>query len=127
MSQNVPSEKRSLLALALASGTSITDAAEQAGISRKTVQRYLARPAFRRLVARQRAEMLASALGRMTDNMSRAADTVASLLDGAEPHIRLRAARTLLSLGLRLQDAVDVDERVRELERELARRRGEES
>jgi len=124
MSQNVAPEKRSLLALALASGSSIGDAAEKFGLSRRTVERWLAKPPFRRLIARLRSEMLASALGRMTGNMSRAADTVASLLEGAEPHIRLRAARALLSLGLRMQDAVDLTERVRELERELAQRQG---
>jgi hypothetical protein len=124
MTRNVGKEKRSLLALALASGTSIKDAAEQAGISRRTVERCLARPAFRQLVARLRGEMVATALGRMTDNMTRAADAVAGLLDTPEPHLRLRAARTLMSLGLRFRESVDTADRIHDLERELARRRG---
>ena len=124
MSQNVPLEKRSLIAAALASGTSIGDAAEQFGVSRKTVQRYLARPGFQRLVARLRGELVATALGRMSQQMSRAADTIAALLDAEEPHIRLRAGRAMLSLGLRLRDSVDLGERVHELERELAQKQG---
>jgi hypothetical protein len=88
MSQNVPPAKRTLLA----AGTPVGAAAEQAGVSRRTVERCLARPAFRRLVARFRGDMLATALGRLTDNMTRAADAVAALLDAPEPHIRLRAA-----------------------------------
>jgi len=124
MSQNVAPAKRTLLALALAAGTPVGTAAEHAGISRKTVQRCLARPAFRRLVARLRGDRLAAALGRRTDNMTRAADTVAALLDAPEPHLRLRAARALMSLGLRFRDSVDVTDRIRDLERELARRQG---
>jgi lambda repressor-like predicted transcriptional regulator len=124
MTQNVGQEKRSLLALALASGTSIKDAAEEAGISRRTVERCLARPAFRRLVARLRGDLVATALGRLTDNMTRAADAVAALLDAPEPHLRLRAARALMSFGLKFRDSVDVTDRIRDLERELARRQG---
>jgi hypothetical protein len=120
MTQNVGPEKRSLLALALASGTSIQDAAEQAGISRRTVERCLAKPAFRRLVARLRGEMLATALGRLTDNMTRAADTVAALLDAPEPHLRLRAARALMGFALKFRESVDVTDRIHDLERELA-------
>jgi hypothetical protein len=124
MSQNVPPEKRTLLALALASGTPVGIAAEQTGVSRKTVARYLAKPAFRRLVARLRGDMLATALGRMTENMTRAADTVAALLDAPEPHIRLRAARALMSFGLKFRESVDVTDRIRDLEGELARKQG---
>jgi hypothetical protein len=68
--------------------------------------------------------MLQSALGRMTDNMTRAADAVAVLLDAPEPAIRLRAARAMLTLGLRLHEAVDLKEHIRQLQEELARYKG---
>lgn len=127
MSQNVAAQKKSQLAhlaMALASGVSITDAAEQAGVCRKTVQRALARPAFRRLVARYRNELIAAALGKMADSMTRAADAIAGLLDEQDPAIRLRAARALVSLGQRLRDSVDVSDRINEIELELARKKG---
>jgi len=116
--------KKVALALALASGATAPKAAEQAQVSLRTVRRKLANPAFRRLVSRLRGDMLAAALGRMAENMTRAADTVAGLLDEENAAIRLRAARTMLSLGLRLRDSVDLGERVRELERELAQKQG---
>jgi hypothetical protein len=122
MSQNVPPGKKSLLAMALASGASAIEAAEQFGVSRKTVQRCLANAAFRQRVARLRGELVAAALGRMADNMTRAADTVARLLDAEDPAIALRAARALLSLGLRLRDSVEIADRVDELEDQLASR-----
>jgi hypothetical protein len=102
----------------------VTAAAEQLGISRKTVQRKLARPAFRRLVAELRAQLFAAALGRVAENMTRASDALAALLESNEPAIRLRAARTLLSMGIRLRDSVDLTDRVNELEAELARKQG---
>jgi hypothetical protein len=117
-------EKDSLLATALAAGANAPDAAEQLGLSLRTVRRRLEDPDFRRLVAELRAEMVASALGFMTDNLTRAARSVAGLLEAPEPHIRLRAARTMLSLTLRMREAVDLDTRLSELEAELARKQG---
>jgi hypothetical protein len=112
MSQIVRPENDSLVAVALASGLSLNAAAEQAGVCRKTVERRLADPAFRREVAEFRGQLIAAALGRLADNMTRAADAVAALLDDPDPRLRLRAARTLFNSGLRL----------RNLEAELARR-----
>ena len=122
MSHDVAPEKDSLLALALASGIPVVAAAEQAGVHRRTVERRLTDPAFRRKVAEFRGELIATALGRLADNMTRAADAVAALLDAPDPRLRLRAARALFSFGLRLRDSVDVGDRVRDLEAELARR-----
>jgi DeoR/GlpR family transcriptional regulator of sugar metabolism len=118
------SEKKVALALALASGVSVSAAAEQAGVSESTVRRRLAKPAFRRLVARLRGQMLEAALGRLAENMTRAADKVARLLDSADEAVALRAARTLMTLGLRLRDSVELADRVQEIERELARQKG---
>jgi hypothetical protein len=124
VSQNVPFRKNLNLAMALASGTTATAAAEQFGISRKTVQRKLAKPAFRQMVARIRSDMLAAAVGRMADNMSLAADSLVKLLAVDNAAIRLRAARAILGLGHKLYDAVDVDQRLTELENEIARKQG---
>jgi hypothetical protein len=124
MSPNVPAEKNWSLALALASGATVGAAAEQLKLSRKTVQRKLARPAFLKLVADLRGQLIAAALGRMADNMTRAADALVSLLNEAEPGVRLRAARAVLGLGLRLRDSVDLTDRVRELERDVAEKQG---
>ncbi len=124
MSQNVPEEKNSELALILASGVTITSAAEQTQVCRKTVQRKLADPEFRKLVSDLRRQMFTDALGRMAEHATRAADALGTLVDGDDPALRLRAARAVLSLGLRLNDAVDVSERMDELERQFALRQG---
>ncbi len=122
MSQNVPFKKNLDLAMALAAGATATAAAEQFGISRKTVQRKLAKPAFRQMVAKLRGQMLAAAVGRMADNMSLAADSLVKLLADDNASIRLRAARAILGIGHRLYDAVDLEQRLCKLEDDAMQR-----
>jgi hypothetical protein len=124
MSPNVPENKNPRLALILAAGATVTAAAEELGISRKTVQRKLAKPAFRRRVAELRAQLFGAALGRIADSLTRATDSLAALLDSNHPAVRLRAATLILSLGMKMRDSVDVSDRVAELEAELARKQG---
>ena len=108
--------KHVLLALAIASGASTAEAAARLNCSVRTVKRRRAAPEFRQLVADLRAQTLEQALGCLTDHMTRAAQKVAALMDDPDPALQLRAARTLLTLGLRIHDAVDLTERVRKLE-----------
>ena len=122
MSANVRAPKRSLLALALASGKSSVRVAEEFGISPKTVQRQLAKPEFRLLVSRLRDELISTALGRMASNMSEAVDALASQLKKEQPGIQIRAARAILTLGLRLRESVDLSDRIQTLESDMANR-----
>ena len=124
MSASVTPGKKMVLALALASGMSVPAAAAEAQVCERTVRRRLKNPAFRRLVARLRGQMLEAALGRLAENMTRAADKVARLVDSGNEAVALRAARTLMTVGLRLRDSVELADRVHEMERDLARIKG---
>jgi hypothetical protein len=124
MSPNVSLEKDVSLAIALASGKKVQQAADDAGVCRKTVQRKLAKPAFRRKVARLRQQFVGAALGRMADNMAGAADQLVELMTHQDPRLRLRAARTLIVMGLKLRDSVDLNDRIHDVEQELARKNG---
>jgi hypothetical protein len=124
MQQIATLEKDSRLALALASGASISEAASQANVERSTIYRKLEHPEFRRQVAEFRDRLISTALGRLADNMTRAADALTVMLDAPEPHIRLRAIRMLITLGIRLRDSVDFNTRMGELETELERKLG---
>ena len=114
-----------MLAATIASGVSASAAARQLDLSLSTVQRRMGDPDFRKLVSNLRQEVMTAALGRMTDSMTRAVDAVAALLDAENPMVRLRAARTLMTLGLRWRDSVDIADRIQELEQELARKQGD--
>ena len=117
-------EKDALLALAVASGKSISAIADEANLDRGTIHRKLENPNFCRQVAEFRDQLIGTALGRMTDNMTRAADALAQLLDAPEAHIRLRAIRLLFTMGIRLRDSIDLSSRVRALEADIENKLG---
>jgi hypothetical protein len=105
------------LALAVAGGQTLRDAATVAGVSERTATRRWADAAFRRRVAELRAEMVARSVGRMADGMSDAADVLRQLLaPGTPPAVRLGAARALLELGTKLRESVELEERLQALE-----------
>jgi hypothetical protein len=110
------------LALALASGKTITEAAAAAELSRRTATRRVAEPDFRRRVAEVRAEMVGRALGKMADSMTAAADTLRALLDAEGESVRLGAARSILELGNKLRESVELEQRLADLEQRLAER-----
>jgi hypothetical protein len=74
-----------MLAIALASGASISDVAEQANIDRSTVYRKLENPEFRRLVAEYRDRLIGTALGRISDNLTRGADVLKTTMTRPQP------------------------------------------
>jgi hypothetical protein len=107
------------LALALATGQTLRAAAEATGIGERTATRRAAEPAFRRRVAELRGEMVPRALGRMADGMSDAAGALCRLLDAESESVRLGAARSLLELGVKLREPVELAGKVDELEQLL--------
>ena len=109
------------LALALATGQTLRGGAEAAGIAERTATRRWADPAFRRRVAQLRGDMVQRALGRMAHGMAEAADVLRALLAPAmPPAVRLGAARSLLELGVRLRESVELEARLASLEEQLA-------
>jgi hypothetical protein len=105
-----------LLALALAEGDSVQAAADKVGIGRTTAYRRLADPAFKQRIQTMRGEMIGQALGRMANSMTAAADVLRDLLKAESESIRLAAARTMLDLGTKLREAVELEERLAALE-----------
>ena len=100
------------LALALAAGDSIAEAAAKAGMGERTAYRWLADPALRQRIQTLRGDMVGRALGRMAAGMTEAADVLRAL--------RLGAARSLLDLGVKLREAVELEKRMQALEERLA-------
>jgi hypothetical protein len=88
------------LLLALASGASITVAAQQAHCSDRTVRRRLQDPDFRSRVSAMRSEMVEKAIGRLAAMGTRAADELYNLLGSADERNRLAACRTILTTML---------------------------
>jgi hypothetical protein len=104
------------LLLALASGQTVRDAASTAGIGERTATRRVADTDFRRRVGELRAEMVGRALGQLADGMTEAAGTLRALLSAEGESVRRGAARSILELGNRLRESVELEQRLQALE-----------
>jgi hypothetical protein len=123
MAENGRRKGDATLLLALASGRTVRDAAQLAGVGERTATRRVADADFRRRVAELRGEMVGRALGRMADGMSEAADVLRALMTaGTPPAVRLGAARTLLELTVKLRESVELEQRLAALEAGLRER-----
>jgi hypothetical protein len=105
------------LVLALASGRTVKEAAEMARIGHRTATRRLADPAFQRLVLEARADMVQRAVAKLADGLTEAVDTLRKLLGAKADTVKLGAARAMLELATKLRESVEIESRVRELER----------
>jgi AcrR family transcriptional regulator len=109
-----------MFALAIASGTSLREAARTAGISESTAYRRLKDRAFRRRVSEIRTSFLNEAVGRLSEAANEAVSTLKALLVSGTDSVRLSAAKTILELGPRLREQAELEERITALEREAA-------
>src|SRR5437879_902831 len=101
-----------LLVAAFAAGATADEAATAAGVSRRTAQRRMAEPTFRQEVQHARAEMVGRAVGKLTDASTAAVDTLRALLGAEGESARLGAARSILELGTKLREGLELEERV---------------
>ncbi len=108
------------LALALATGQTPRASAQATGISERTAARRWADPAFRRRVSELRGDMVQLSLGRLADGMGDAAGKLRELLAAESESVRLGAARSLLKLGVKLRESVELEQRLQTLEAQLA-------
>ena len=111
------------LVAALAGGATVRDAAAQAGVSERTAFRRLADVAFRRRVSEARAGLVERAAGKLADAATEAVDTLRALLK-ARDTVRLGSARSILELGTKLREAVELEQRLQALEERLLEQEG---
>lgn len=105
-----------VLVAALATGARVEDAARRAGVSRTTVYRRMCEPEFRQMVTDARNQMVERALGELSDASLEAAQTLRKLLHSRNDLVRLGACRTILEMGMKLRESVELAERVAALE-----------
>jgi hypothetical protein len=111
------SPKQEAVALALAAGRTLRQAASDSGAGERTIKTWIAhQPALNRRVTELRAGLTAQALGRLTEGMTEAADTLRALLRARSRSVRLGAARAILELGTKLRESVELEQRIAALE-----------
>ena len=107
------------LAVALATGQTLRAAAVTAGIAERTAARRWSDPSFRRRVGDLRGQLVNAAVGKLADGMGDAADMLRKLLAADSENVRLGAARSLIELGVKLRESVELEERITEIENRL--------
>jgi hypothetical protein len=108
------------LAVALAAGKPVAEAAKTAGVSEATAYRRRCDETFAARVRELRGAMVASAAGRLADGVAEAADVLRKLLASESEGIQLRAAVALLEQTVKVVELSDLQERVADMERRLA-------
>lgn len=95
----------------MTSSRTFAEAAEKAGISPRTIHRWMNDPAFREEYERQRDEAAAIARAALRALMLDAVAVLAERLDNEDPQERVRAAKTILSFDTKTA-AVDSNRKV---------------
>jgi hypothetical protein len=109
--------KREAALAALLSEPTVEAAAGKAGVSYRTLKRWLAEEEFCRRFREAQRLLLEQAVARMLALGGRGVDTLARNLDCGKPGAENRAAALLLTLGPRGLELADLAERVEALER----------
>jgi hypothetical protein len=105
------------LALALAIGGTVADAARTVNCCEKTVRRRLKDEKFRQGIVALRNEMVSRAVGRLSGLGILAADTLHNLLSSGSEKIRLSAARAGLDFMFRGHELETLTKEVEALRR----------
>jgi len=119
MARNGNRKGDSELILSLASGRTVKEAAELAGIGERTAHRRLDDPEYCRRIQDARAEMMTQAMGKLADASIEAVETLVRLLRAKSETVRLGASRAILEAGPRLRELTELETRLAELERRI--------
>src|SRR5262245_2540293 len=113
--------KRERLALLVAGGMSVRQAAAKAGVGLRTAHRWSAEDAdFQRRVAELRGTRVRRAVGRISAPRDRAVGRVREVVASADERVALGACRAVLELRTRLHEAEELDRQLRALEERAA-------
>jgi len=104
---------------ALLQESSITKAAEKAGVSRSTITRWLIQPAFKEELDRQRQELFIEGLNLLKTSAKKAALKLIKFLSSKDPSLVKFATRELLNFAIRAAEIQDIENRIQRLEDKL--------
>jgi molybdenum-dependent DNA-binding transcriptional regulator ModE len=117
---DVSAAKSDRLALGVAGGMSLKQAAATAKIPYRTAWRLAQAATFKGRVNELRNEFVTQSLGRLTISMSRATITLVNLLHSADERVQLSAASRIIDHALAVRQAAEIEQRLAEIEQQLA-------
>ena len=104
---------------ALAGGSTYEQAGQTAGMSRQTVIRRMADPAFRARVTGARSEVVNASVGALVTASTAAVAKLVTLLEAESQSVQLATARAILELGCKMREADELEAQIRALEERL--------
>ncbi|WP_405698206.1 hypothetical protein OHA99_26740 [Streptomyces coelicoflavus] len=108
--------KRPAAVLALAQGHTTGQAAKTAGVSSRTILRWLEDDDFRQEISETRTELLRAAVGRLAAAATLAVDTLMDALTTEKGQARVQAAKVILESTMALRESLDLEERIAAIE-----------
>ena len=95
---------------------SITEGAKKAGVTPRTVHRWLEEDGFQKEYHKQTWRLADIALNHLATNTNKAVETLLGLLDSENDTVKLRAARDILNMTMKLKQMGELEQRIEELE-----------
>lgn len=106
------------LPVLLASPT-YTAACKKGKVSRDTLYMWLKDPAFRVELNRQRSELAAQGFALLSQNVTKAVETLVGLLDNRDGRLKRLAARDILDWHTKFKELDELTERIERIEQRL--------
>ena len=98
---------------------SYTEAAQKAGISRKTLWQWLKDPQFAAELDRQRREVVSEAFGILSQSITKAVETLAKLLDSEDERTKRLTANDIIGHILPHKEVDELENRITAIEQRL--------
>ncbi len=120
MTEGATETREALFVAALAAGGTLKSAADKAHFSYRTAKRRWAEPSIRQAVLDARSEIIARAVGALAAVAPNAVLKLNDLLKADSESVQLGAARSILELGVKLRESVELEQRVSAIEARLS-------
>ena len=97
-----------------------TQACEKAQLNRTTLYKWLKDPQFKAELDRQRDKIAAEAFGVLSQSLTKAVETLVSLLDNVDDRLKRLTAKDIIDFFIRHKENEDLEQRIAAIEANLA-------
>ncbi len=106
----------------IVSSPTYTQGCRRARINKCTLYKWLKIPEFKTELDRHRDEVASEAFGVLTQNVTKAVESLAGLLDNEDDRLKRLAAKDVIDFIIRHKENEDLDRRLTSIEARLAER-----
>ncbi|NIR63639.1 MAG: hypothetical protein GWN76_06830 [candidate division Zixibacteria bacterium] len=96
---------------------------KKAKVNRRTFYKWLKEPIFKEELDRQRNEVATEAFGVLSQNLTKAVETLVALLDNRDDRLKRLTAKDIIDFMIRHKEIEDLDERLAAIEQRLESRK----